>query len=113
LPRAAKRQRNQKNTPPAGSVRRQRRRKPGWLRTVLFYLLFPLVVWLVAFLLWFYWYDLTANFSKGGGKPKESVKRESKIEAREKVDSKRPERVQEKILDEDRQKLEDILKQRQ
>jgi flagellar biosynthesis/type III secretory pathway M-ring protein FliF/YscJ len=112
LPRGAKRQRNQKNAPPAGSARRQRRKR-GWLRTILFYLLFPLVVWLVAFLVWFYWHDLTRNFSKAGDKPKDAVKRESKIEAREKVDSKKPEQVREKILDEDRQKLEDILKRRQ
>jgi len=68
---------------------------------------------LIAFLLWFYWYDLTRNFSKGGGKAKDTVRRENKIEAREKVDSKKPEQVGEKILDEDRQKLEDILKRRE
>ena len=92
---------------------RRQRKKRGWLGTVLFYLLFPLVVWLVAFLVWFYWYDLTRIFSKAVEKPKAAVKRESKIEPREKVDSKKPEQVQENILDEDRQKLEDILKRRQ
>ena len=80
---------------------------------MLFYLLFPLVVWLVAFLVWFYWYDLTRHFSKTGDKPKAAIKRESNSEARENVDAKKPEQVQEKILDEDRRKLEDILKQRQ
>lgn len=64
-------------------------------------------------MVWFYWYDLTRIFSKAGDKAKATVKSESKIEAREKVDSKKPEQVQEKILDEDRRKLEDILKQRQ
>ena len=91
----------------------RKRKKRNWLRTALFYLLFPLVVWLAAVLLWFLWSDLTGPFFKAADKPKAAVKRESKIEAREKTDSKKPEPVQEKILDEDRRKLEDILKQRQ
>lgn len=71
------------------------------------------MVWLVALLVWFYWYDLTRIFFKAADKPKDAVKRESKIEPRDKVESTKPGQGQEKILDEDRQKLEDILKRRQ
>lgn len=71
------------------------------------------MVWLVAFLVWFYWYELSRVFFRAADKPRAAVKSESKIEPVEKVDSKKPEQVQEKILDEDRRKLEDILKQRQ
>ncbi len=98
---------------PQALMAKKKRKKRSWLRTLLFYLLFPLIVWLVAFLVWFYWYDLTARIFKALDKPKAAVKSEIKPEQREKVDSKRPMQPQEQILDEDRQKLEDILKQRQ
>ncbi len=91
----------------------KKRKKRSWLRTLFFYLLFPFVVWFVALLVWFYWYDLSRIFTKAADKPKDAVKRESKVEVREKVDSNKPEQVQEKILDEDRRKLDEILKQRQ
>jgi flagellar biosynthesis/type III secretory pathway M-ring protein FliF/YscJ len=98
---------------PQTVMAQRKRNKRGWLRTALFYLLFPLIIWLVALLIWFYWYDLTRIFTKAADKPKDAVKREGKIEPREKIDSNKPEQVQEKILDEERRKLEDILKQRQ
>jgi hypothetical protein len=56
---------------------------------------------------------VTGLFSKATDKSKAATKRESKIEPRGKTDAKKAEQVPEKILDEDRQKLEDILKRRQ
>ena len=89
------------------------RRKRSWLRTLLFYLLFPLIVWFIAFVLWFYWHDLTKLFSKSVERQKPAVKLEPKTERAENAESAAAKRPQEKILDEDRKKLEDILKQRQ
>ena len=106
LPRTAKRQRDQRNAP-------RRRKKRAWLRTILFYLFFPLIVWLVGFLLWFYWHDLTRLFSKAEEKPKAARSIETKQERQGQADPVGPKSSQEKILDEDRKKLEDILKQRQ
>ena len=71
--------------------------------------LFPLVVWFVAFLLWFYWRDLQRLVQQGrqrrqilpaGSKP------------RERSDTAPAKRPQEKILEEDRRKLDEILKRR-
>ncbi|HEX2929688.1 MAG TPA: hypothetical protein VHV54_08250, partial [Candidatus Binatia bacterium] len=36
----------------------KKRRRVSWGRRALFYVFFPLVVWGIAFLVWFYWYDL-------------------------------------------------------
>ena len=89
------------------------RSKRSWLGRLLFYLLFPLIVWLIAFVLWFYWRDLTKLFSKPVERQKPAAKVEPKTERAENAESAAAKRPQEKILDEDRRKLEDILKQRQ
>ena len=91
----------------------KKRKKRSWLRTLLFYLLFPLIVWFIAFIIWFYWHDLTRLFSRAEEKSKPATKIETKHEKRDKPEAPAANRSQEKILDEDRRKLEDILKQRQ
>jgi hypothetical protein len=109
LPQSVKQRSNRRKTTRAGGVRKSRHR----LRKVLFYLCFPFFVWFVAFLAWFYWHDLSRLFYKDEGKPKPAAKfdaRQNKGDNREAAPATRPE---EKILDEDRRKLEDILKQRQ
>ena len=92
---------------------RKQQGKRSWLRTLLFYLLFPLIVWFIAFVLWFYWHDLTKLFSKSVERAKPAAKVETKTERAENAESAARQRPQEKIRDEDRKKLEDILKQRQ
>lgn len=85
---------------------KRKRKKRGPLRTLLFFVLFPLIVWLIAFLLWFYWRDLSALWSKKGTPVDAPARNRERDEARP---AKRP---PEKILDEDRKKLEEILKRR-
>jgi hypothetical protein len=93
---------------------RKKRRSRGWVLTVLFYLLFPPVVWFLAFLLWFHWYDLERLFFKASEKPRQSSRQvETKQENRAEPKPPATERAQEKILDEDRQKLDAILKRLQ
>ena len=86
----------------------QKRKKRSRPRTLLFYILFPLIVWLVAFLLWFYWRDVSAWFSKGDA----PVNSPGRVKPRERSDTAPVERPQEKILEEDRRKLDEILKRR-
>lgn len=97
---------------------RRQRKKRGWLRTVLFYLLFPIAVWVSAFFIWFYWPDLVRIFSKPGEKPTPSVKSETTVERAKTGDASKPEepvinRSEEKLADEERRKLEAILKRLQ
>lgn len=80
------------------------RRKRSWLRTLFLFVLTPLIIWLLAFLLWLYWKDVSQLFrgdptpiqpaSKGTGKAEQPAKNPSK----------------ERILEEDRRKLDEILK---
>jgi len=94
------------------------KKKRSWLRRVLFYLLFPIVVWTAAFLVWFYWPDLTQNFSKPAAKPTASVKPEAKVERpdtgkADKTEVPAANRSSEKLADEEREKLDAILKRLQ
>lgn len=107
MPRTEKPQRRQRSAP------RRQPKKRRWLRLLLFYLFFPIVVWFVAFLIWFNWPELSRLFPKAGEITKSPVKRENKAAPRQTLDKQKAEAVPEKILDEDRRKLEDILKQRQ
>jgi hypothetical protein len=89
----------------------KKKRRGRWGERALFYILFPLVVWGVAFLVWFYWYDLkklVAKESSYTDRPK-AVRQNDGGEP-----EKRPakNRAPEKLLDEDRRQLEDIIKRR-
>jgi flagellar biosynthesis/type III secretory pathway M-ring protein FliF/YscJ len=99
-------------------AQKKRKKKRSWLRVVLFYLLFPIVVWLGALVIWFFWADLTRLFSRPSEKPKAALKGEAKIDKAGERPAKEPmepalNRSQEKLADEDRQKLEAILKRLQ
>ncbi|MGH7854643.1 MAG: hypothetical protein ACREP3_14450 [Candidatus Binatia bacterium] len=90
---------------------RKKQRKRGWLRTLVLFLLIPLAVWSIAFLIWFYWYDLSNLFSREGpGRASPKPPRQTeKDDRRERTPAPQP---QEKIFEEDRKQLEDVLKRR-
>jgi hypothetical protein len=91
----------------------KKRPKRSWLKALLFYIFFPLIVWGLAFAIWLYWYDLTRLFSGEAQKSKAAAKASRRLDKSEKADAPPANRPQEKILDEDRKSLEDILKRRQ
>jgi hypothetical protein len=81
-----------------------KKRKKSWFKTLLFFILTPFVVWALAFLIWLYWYDIT------GREDKISPQRASKeVERSVKPTDKS---AQERIGEEDRRKLDEILKSR-
>jgi hypothetical protein len=88
---------------------RKEQRKKSWLRTLMVFLMIPLAVWLVAFLIWFYWYDLNRLFTKDAPgqispKPARQIEKDDRRE--------RTPKPQERIFEEDRKTLEDVLKRR-
>jgi len=87
-------------------------RKVSWLTTVLIYTFFPLIIWSLAFVAWLYWDSLTALFSTDKAKGRNTARTTRQLEKPEKGPAP-AKRSQEKILDDDRKKLEDVLKQRQ
>lgn len=93
------------------AMARKKQRKKSSVRMLALFLVIPFAIWLMAFLLWFYWHDLSHMFGRdepGRMIPKPAPQME-RNERRERPASEPP---QEKIFEEDRQKLEDILKRR-
>ena len=89
-------------------VATKKRKKRSWLKTVFIYISIPIGIWLAALLIWFYWYDLTALVGNDKA-PRGTTSKVKRLDRDEPPPAKGP---QEKILDEDRQKLEEILKRR-
>jgi len=78
-----------------------------WLGAVLLFVFIPFFIWGLAFLIWFNWPEITGFF--GSDKPAPPIKSLNQIENSHRQIEGSP---QEKILDEDRRKLDEILKQR-
>lgn len=89
----------------------KKKRRMSWGRRALFYLLFPLIVWALAFLVWFYWYNLRGLFIKEHSS-KDRPKASRQNDKREPEERPAKNRIPEKILDDDRKKLDDIIKRR-
>ena len=87
-------------------------KKTSRLKTSLFYILIPVVIWIFAFVAWLYWDNVTKVFSTDSGREQGAPRAARKLDNADKSTAP-TKRSPEKILDEDRKKLEDILKQRQ
>jgi hypothetical protein len=86
-------------------AKKRRRRKRTWLGSLLFFILTPLIIWLAAFLIWLYWYDITVFSSRRDNTPGHGTSKEvdKSTKPTDKV-------FKERIGEEDRRKLEEILK---
>jgi hypothetical protein len=84
-------------------VAKKKKRKIGWLRKLLLFICTPIIIWFLAFLIWFYWKDLakSSTANKGKTQPAAKATRQAEPPANKSAD--------EKILDEDREKLDEIL----
>ena len=91
-------------------AQKKKKKNRSWLKRLLIYIAIPFVVWFLAFVLWFFWQDMMRLFNRS--RPAEKLKTPAAASAnRSKVA--RPERSEEKIREEDRRKLEDIIKRGQ
>jgi len=93
-------------------AQKKKPKKNSWLTTVLIYVFVPLTIWCLAFVIWLYWDDIAKVFSKDSDKQRNAPRAARKLDktTNDTAPTKGP---QEKILDDDRKKLDDILKQRQ
>ena len=93
-------------------AQKKKAKKKNWLKTVLVYIFVPLTIWFLAFVAWLYWDSITALFSKDKAKGRDTPRTTRQLEKSDKAPAP-AQPSQEKILDDDRKKLEDVLKQRQ
>ena len=75
------------------------------------FLVIPLAVWMMALLIWLYWYDLRSLFfnERVPDRVTNPAPQSEKDDFRERIPEPQP---REKISEEDRKKLDDVLKQR-
>ena len=92
-------------------AQKQRKKKRGPLKRLLLYIAIPLVVWFLAFVLWFFWQDMMRLVNRG--RVTEKAKSTAPPPGSEASRPARPSRSDEKIREEDRRKLEDIIKRGQ
>jgi hypothetical protein len=91
-------------------AQKRRRKKQHWLRLVLLFILTPIVIWVFVFLIWLYLDDIIGLFtrsSKSASPPPKAVQKYPGGEPSPKSKS------EEKILDEDRKKLDEIINGRE
>ena len=75
-------------------------------------MLAPLIVWALAFLVWLYWNDIARSLAPVKDRPEpaaKSLRKFEKDDTRDRSDETRP---KEKILEADREKLDDIIRKR-
>ena len=89
---------------------RKKQRKKSWLRALVLFLVVPLAVWLIALLIWFFWYELKSPFTEDA--PIQVIPKPARQSEKNDRRERRSEQPQEKIFEEDRKELQDILKQR-
>jgi len=89
-------------------VAQKKSKKRSWLRSLLLFIFIPIIIWILAFVIWFFWRDITRLFDKKGAtNTPAGVSRGTK-----KTQPHRENKSQEKIPEEDRRKLDEILKNR-
>jgi hypothetical protein len=57
-------------------VAKKKRRQRSWLGTLLFLIFTPLIVWFLAFVIWFYWNDITGLLGRGDKSPPTKASKE-------------------------------------
>ena len=93
-------------------ARKKKSKRTSWLKIVLLFLFVPVTVWVLAFFAWLYWDDIGKLASHDSGRERRAARDIRKLENNGNGAA-RLKDPQEKILEDDRKKLEDILKQRQ
>jgi hypothetical protein len=91
-------------------VAKKKRRKRSWVKVILLFVLTPLGVWALAFLVWLYWNNIAKNLTPAGDHPKPAAKAVPKLEKDDAPGRSDESRSKEKILEEDRKKLDDIIR---
>jgi hypothetical protein len=84
---------------------RKPKKKKHKLKSFLLFIVTPVIIWLLAFVVWLYWNSIIPLFRQG--KTASSVRPKA---ARNDQRESNQKRVKERISDEERQKLDEILK---
>lgn len=85
-------------------------RKRRAVKTILLFVLAPLIVWALAFLVWLYWNDLATSLTPGEDRPEPAAKSPRRLDNDESYGGWNETGAKEKLLDADRKKLDEIIR---
>ena len=91
------------------TVAKRKRRKRSAVKTILLFVLAPLIVWALAFFVWLYWNEIAKSLAPGQDRPEPAPKTLRKLNKDESRRSNET-RAKEKILDADRKTLDEIIR---
>jgi len=85
-------------------------RKRSAVKTILLFVLAPLIIWALAFLVWLYWNEIAKSLAPGEDHPEPTAKTVRSLDKDESRSRSNDTRAKEKILDADRKKLDEIIR---
>lgn len=92
------------------TVAKRKRRKRSAGKTILLFVLAPLIVWALAFLVWLYWNEITRSLAPGNDHPEPAASSSGKLNKDDRGTRSDETGAKEKILDTDRKKLDEIIR---
>ncbi|HEX6438537.1 MAG TPA: hypothetical protein VF182_15475 [Candidatus Binatia bacterium] len=90
---------------------KRKRRKRSRGKTILLFVLAPLTVWALAFLVWLYWNEITRSLAPADDHPESAPNRSRNLNKDERRTRSDETGAKEKISDTDRKKLDEIIRQ--
>jgi hypothetical protein len=90
--------------------KRKKIRKRSAVKTILLFVLAPLIVWALAFFVWLYWNEIAKGLAPGEDHPEPAAKTLRRLDKDESRNRLNDSRAKEKILDADRKKLDEIIR---
>lgn len=85
-------------------------RKRSAVKTILLFVLAPLIIWALAFLVWLYWNEIAKSLAPGEDHLEPAAKTLRSLDKDESRSRSNDTRAKEKILDADRKKLDEIIR---
>jgi hypothetical protein len=85
-------------------------RKRSAVKTILLFVLAPLIIWALAFLVWLYWNEIAKSLAPGEDHPEPAVKTLPSLDKDESRSRSNDTRAKEKISDADRKKLDELIR---
>ena len=85
-------------------------RKRSAVKTILLFVLAPLIIWALAFFVWAYWDEIAKSLAPGEDQPEPAAKTLPGLDKDESRSRSNDTGAKEKILDADRKKLDEIIR---
>jgi hypothetical protein len=91
-------------------VAKRKRSKRSWAKTILLFVVAPLIIWALAFVVWLYWNEIAKSLAPGEDHLEPAAKTLRDLDKDESRSPSDETRAKEKILDADRKKLDEIIR---